>query len=103
MNSGWKLFIKPGIGQERIIDNVYKLVREFDYEFKVNYSEPREVYQRVVPGQVRRAVRKEAIRNKERSRIKEIVSGIFAKKQIKVPSASVYDIGWMHSKGKHEE
>ena len=49
------------------------------------YQYPKQVFERIAPGKFIRNYTKETLRRADRTKIREIVSAIFLKKQIKAP------------------
>ena len=91
MKKGWSLFIKPYVRQSQVIEAVEKLMQEDRRELNKTYYYPKQMTERIAPGQVARALRKENERSTDRERVKEIVSAIFKQKKIRYPHTNLKD------------
>jgi hypothetical protein len=88
------MFFKPGYKGNPIKEFEELYQREFEKELKGPFRSPKESICREAPGQMRRQAKKDALRNADYRKIKDIVSGIFAQKQIRYPPTTLRDLGW---------
>jgi hypothetical protein len=97
MKKGLRLYFGPFFNGDGI--KVSEEMYERLFEFSTGpYLGPKEMFQRVAPGQKRRQNRKEALRRSDWAAVEEIVSGIFNKKQIRYPPSTLRDLNWVKDK-----
>ena len=98
LTRGWKLFIDKGATAQQMHHAVSSYVHEYDRDINKLYLYRKEIFERIAPGQKRRADYKESERRANREQIREIVSGIFAKNKVRKPSTNLHELGWIKKK-----
>lgn len=93
MNKGWQFYLKRSIAPselKRTLDVfLMDYMKHLDNDHYIYNKQPIE---RIAPGQERRAIRKERTRKVDREKVKEIISTIFKKKDIRYPPTTIRDL-----------
>jgi signal recognition particle subunit SEC65 len=94
MSKGWRLMFQTNVSDELKDVMIKKLINEHSSGLNRKFLYPAQIDERMSPGRQRKQDKKDAIRRFDRVKVREIISGIFYRKQVKYPARDIKGLKW---------